>query len=46
VRALAILGYFFGVNNVEGTGPLKEVATKQSIAVDTLLKLGVTHYGF
>jgi hypothetical protein len=46
VRALAILGHFFGVGNVEGTGPLKEAATKQSIAVDTLLKLGVKHYGF
>lgn len=46
VRALAILGHFFGVSNIEGTGPLKEVATKQSIAVDTLLKLGVKHYGF
>ena len=46
VRALAILGHFFGVNNVEGTGPLKEAATKQSISVDTLLKLGIKHYGF
>lgn len=46
VRALAILGHFFGMHRVQGTGPLKEVATKQSIAVDTLLKLGVKHYGF
>lgn len=46
VRALAILAHFFGLKQIEGTGPLKEVATKQSIAVDTLLKLGVKHYGF
>lgn len=46
VRALAILAHFFGLKQIQGTGPLKEVASKQSIAVDTLLKLGVKHYGF
>jgi hypothetical protein len=46
VRALAILGHFFGLKQIQGTGPLKEVASKQSIAVDTLLKLGIKHYGF
>ena len=46
VRALAILAHFFGLKQIQGTGPLKEVTSKQSIAVDTLLKLGVKHYGF
>lgn len=48
VRSLSILAELFGgdVNKVQGTGPLKEVATKQSIAIDTLVKLAAKHYGF